>query len=128
MVRINQVIKTVGNEVYIINDNKIIGNGKVAGKYGDSFAYVKLSDQLIDKLAFIEDDCVVKDYIRFRFECQDGRYIGPTVIGADANFSLLENSKVVDKHEFVYGYAKGFESVEGYGDGLSINTCGGFEK
>jgi hypothetical protein len=112
-------VETVGREVLLIKDNKIIGEGRGVASYD----YI-ISIQMIDERAkaLIKDSPAVKGWAEygeekmyrwstFRFNMFDGSYIDDD----DRYFEPLENVRVVDKHYFELGICpKSFKEAEGF--------------
>jgi hypothetical protein len=118
-----EAVPRVGQDVLLVRDNKIIGEGWAGGS-----AYGMVSIEMRDERAkaLIENSRQVQmwgksfpekkfKYSTFKFWQGTGEYVDMSDEDADMKCEELVGVRVVDKHNFEYGMVpKFFESVEGY--------------
>jgi hypothetical protein len=112
-------VETVGREVVLIKDNKIIGEGYSAATAGYTVSIEMRDDRA---KALVDDSIQVKEwkkhapgkeyrYSLFHFSQFNGCYLGDN----DEFYEPLENVFVVDKRNLSYGFVpNSFKNVEGY--------------
>lgn len=110
-------VESVGDEVYLVKDKKIIGIGRAVSGCG-YHVNVHMTDERAQE--YLKDHRYVQilgfRWAFFRYECIAGLFVGGNFSDeTDEDRRLLEDTRIVTCRLLDYGIAKGFEDVEGYG-------------
>lgn len=109
-------IENVGNKVYILHGDKIVGIGIVGSGHGAEVTVYYESD----KHPFWKDDwavAVLGKHAGFKFLKYDGKYFPTYPDEPESRTLQLEDYAIVDKHAFDFGFAseKRYSHIEGFG-------------
>ncbi|QIG77073.1 hypothetical protein EVB32_085 [Rhizobium phage RHph_TM39] len=109
------------SEVYFLKDGKIVGEGRIGGRYMGIVNVYPTNDQAFE---FFKDDFILqtldmletderKKWIHFKFHQYTGEYAGTF---SDEPENRGEGLSVVDKFYFDFGiHSKRYEHIEGFG-------------